>query len=328
MKRPEKNQSGVALMVVLWIIVLLTALATEFVSAMKTEVHTTRNYKEDIESYNLAKAGINLAMAELLKTARFHSSNSAYGFIVGKVPILSNQPQVSNQANQTSEPVAEFDIIQRTDIPLGAGTVSYTIQDENGKVNVNTASRELLIKVLMISGVEVGELRDVIADSILDWIDSDDNFRLNGAETEYYQSLNPPYKPKNGAIHSVDELIRVKGITEEILYGSAQTDSGATYVGLDKFLTVLNVSSVNPNTASPQILSLYYPPEQVRQIVETREIKGYFSNTVSTHFKITATGRIANSKTNHTVVAIIEKLGNTNEATLLIRYWNDNAINL
>ena len=56
-------------MVVLWIMVLLSALATEYLMSMKTEVHTTRNFKEDIESYQLAKAGINLAMAELMKTA-------------------------------------------------------------------------------------------------------------------------------------------------------------------------------------------------------------------------------------------------------------------
>ena len=323
-----------ALMVVLWILVLLTALAMEFVSAMKTEVHTTRNYKEDIESYNLAKAGINLAMAELMKTAQFHSYNSTYGFIVGKVPPQDNSPTIMNQANLIKQPnapgetPAAFDIIQRADIPLGVGTVSYTIQDENCKVNLNKASRELLIKVLTASGVEVGERQDIIADSILDWIDRDENFHLNGAESAYYQTLNPPYKSKNSEFYSVDELIMVKGVTQEILYGSAQTEAENTLLGLDKFLTVLNTNFVNPNTASFQLLLLYYPQNQANTIIAAREEKGYFNNTVSTHFKITSTGRINNSKTNHTISAIIEKLGNANNATLLVRYWNDNTTNL
>ena len=45
-------------MVVLWVLVLLMAMATEFAFSMKGEVNTTRNFKEDIETYHLAKAGI------------------------------------------------------------------------------------------------------------------------------------------------------------------------------------------------------------------------------------------------------------------------------
>ena len=59
MKKHNSNQSGIALMIVLWVLVLLMALATEFAFSMKMEVNTTRNYKEDAESYYLAKAGLN-----------------------------------------------------------------------------------------------------------------------------------------------------------------------------------------------------------------------------------------------------------------------------
>ncbi len=311
-------------MVVLWIMVLLTALATEFVSAMKTEVHTTRNYKEDIESYNLARAGINLAMAEILQTAQFHSYNNTWGFIVGKPAEASPLPGADNKSAGNT---GNFKLIQRNDIPLGAGTISYSIQDENGKINLNAASRDQLIKVLTVSGLEIGELRDIIADSILDWIDKDDDTRLNGAESKYYLSLNPPYRAKNGDFYSVDELIKVRGVTEEILYGSTQAVIGdrPRYLGLDKFFTVQNVNTLNPNTASPQLLSLYFPEEQAQQILVDREEKGYSTIAVSTHFKITSTGKINNSQTTHTIVAIIEKIGNDNKSTLIARYWNDNA---
>ena len=79
MKKLNSNQSGIALMIVLWVLVLLMALATEFAFSMKMEVNTTRNYKEDTESYYLAKAGLNLALAELLKDASFHSIHDEYG---------------------------------------------------------------------------------------------------------------------------------------------------------------------------------------------------------------------------------------------------------
>ena len=83
MKKLNSNQSGIALMIVLWVLVLLMALATEFAFSMKMEVNTTRNYKEDTESYYLAKAGLNLALAELLKDASFHSIHDEYGWITG-----------------------------------------------------------------------------------------------------------------------------------------------------------------------------------------------------------------------------------------------------
>ena len=84
MHRPEKNQNGIAMMVVLWVLVLLIALATEFAFSMKMEINTTRNFKEDFESYYLAKAGIALAMSELLKPARFHSIHPDHGWASGK----------------------------------------------------------------------------------------------------------------------------------------------------------------------------------------------------------------------------------------------------
>jgi general secretion pathway protein K len=331
MNRPEKNQSGIAMMVVLWIMVLLSALATEYLASMKTETHTTRNFKEDIESYQLAKAGVNLAIAELMKTAMLHTYNEQIGFLVGKTPIINPAaPNDPNAPPPSNEPV--FDVVERLNIPLGFGTVSYWIQDENGKININTASRELLIKAMTVSGLQIGELRDTIADSILDWIDKDENKHLNGAESEYYKTLSPPYNAKNADLYSIDELIKVKGMTEEILYGTPQntvtSEDTTSYLGLDKFFTVLNVSTVNPNTAPLHILQLYYTESQIEKIFEARAEKGYFSNSISTHFRITSTGRINNSKTNHTIVAIVEKMGNDKRSTLLIRYWNDNLTNI
>ena len=75
----HNNQSGIALMVVLWVLVLLIALATEFAYSMKGEVNATKNYKEDIEAYHIAKAGINLAMAEILYPSSFHANIKTMG---------------------------------------------------------------------------------------------------------------------------------------------------------------------------------------------------------------------------------------------------------
>ncbi|TVQ01592.1 MAG: general secretion pathway protein GspK [Planctomycetaceae bacterium] len=58
-----------------------------------------------------------------------------------------------------------------------------------------------------------------IADAILDWLDEDDEPRPFGAELEYYSALPTPYAPKNGPIDSVEELLLVRGVTPELLFG-------------------------------------------------------------------------------------------------------------
>ena len=309
-------------MIVLWVLVLLSALATEFAFSMRTEVNATRNYKEDVESYYLARAGIQLAMAELLKEARFHSIHPTYGFIAG-IP-------KQFKAEKSEKEISEYEIVNRTDIELGNGTVTYQITDENGKTNINRASREVLIKILSASGIKIGEQQDVIADSILDWIDEDDEHRLNGAESDYYQSLPNSYNAKNEPFDSLDELLRVKGINREILYGTENEgfSNEGNFLGLINFITIQDIRIFNPNTAHLEALRIYYADEKIPEISQSIEEKGYYDDTLSSHFRIEATGRVNNSVAKHTIVAIAQKFGIDEEATLLIRYWKDNALNL
>ena len=72
-------------------------------------------------------------------------------------------------------------------------------------------------------GVAPGEATPIV-NSILDWIDPDDQTHPEGAETQYYQGLNPPYAAKNGPIDDISELLLIKGVTPEIYYGGVLTN--------------------------------------------------------------------------------------------------------
>jgi len=260
--RHHKNQNGVALMVVLWVLVLLIALATEFAFSMKGEVNTTRNYKEDIQAYHLAKAGIHMAMAEILYPSSFHASHQDFGLIMGDSTRGSERG--STQSGKTA-----YRTSIRQEIELGSGIISYSLQDENSKIPINKTTRNTLVKVLTSAGIESKEKKDVIADSILDWIDADKNHRLNGAENDFYQNLIPPYFAKNAPIENLDELSKIRGIDEKILYGTNQRK------GLINFFTTYNVKSVNPNTASPEVLSIIFSESQAKSIMKERGKKGF-----------------------------------------------------
>ena len=343
MKKLKDNQRGIALMAVLWVLVLLIALATEFAFSMKMEVNTTRNYKEDTESYYLSKAGLNMAMAELFKEARFHSIHPEHGWIIGNVLTASiankstsspgqEDPDTEESQGQDGlgeeETVQDFDIVNRTDIKLENGSITYTIRDENGKISVNSASKNTLDKLLQFSGVEDKIERSTISDSILDWIDTDKNHRLNGAEDDYYRKQNPPYYAKNGPIETIDELLKIRGMTEEILYGSEESDDEDKKTGIANHLTIYKISTVNPNTASEEVLNILFEAKQASKILINRNTKGFHSNTLSNFFHITSTGKIAGSRTEHTIKAIVEKSISGKKAQMTIHYWNDNVLNL
>ncbi|KMP10365.1 hypothetical protein UZ36_07860 [Candidatus Nitromaritima sp. SCGC AAA799-C22] len=314
--RPERNQKGIALMVVLWALVLLLALATEFAFSMKAEVNTTRNFKEDVESYHLAKAGIHLAMAEVLMPATFHASDPDLGLISGIPPVPATGTPEPEEEEGEKKTYRSF---ERQEIPIGKGSVTYTIEDENSKVPINKTTRDTLVKILTIAGVEVGAKRDTIADSILDWIDADDDHRLNGAENDYYKNRSPSYLAKNGPIENLDELLKIRGIDEDLLYGSDEPG------GLNRFFTVYDIKTINPNTASEEVITAMFNESQAKLIVSTREEKGFYNNTTSDYFRIRSTGNIEGSPAQHSITAVVQKLTGKDGPTLFIHYWNDNS---
>ena len=89
---------------------------------------------------------------------------------------------------------------------MGRGNASVEIIDETGKINVNLAPNYLFYNLLIAVGLDEQEA-DIITDSIEDWRDRDDLHRLNGAESDYYQSLPEPHLAKNGPLDVPEEEI-------------------------------------------------------------------------------------------------------------------------
>ncbi|MEI4908121.1 type II secretion system protein GspK, partial [Klebsiella pneumoniae] len=87
----------------------------------------------------------------------------------------------------------------------GDGKVTLHIRDMESRVNINIAGPDVLQQGLTLMGVDASEVPS-ITDSILDWIDADDATHLNGAESDYYEGLQPSYSAKNGPIDDMSEL--------------------------------------------------------------------------------------------------------------------------
>jgi general secretion pathway protein K len=143
-----------------------------------------------------------------------------------------------------------------------------------------------LRKIIGQFGLE-GEARDVIVDSILDWRDPDDFYRVNGAENDYYQSLKEPYQCKNGNFDSIEELLLVKGVTPELFHGrkAVKTGEGEAQegrIGLKEIFSIYAPGAqIDINSATAVALRgiLGIPGEVAEKIVKAREEKKFDSQT-------------------------------------------------
>jgi general secretion pathway protein K len=151
---------------------------------------------------------------------------------------------------------------------------------EAGKVNINLVSESMLRKIIGLFGLE-GETKDIVVDSIVDWRDPDDFYRLNGAEEAYYQSLKEPYHCKNAPFDSIEELLLVRGVTPALFYGRNDRKKGegeekVLPSGLKDIFSIYSPSGqVDINSAPPVVLKivLAIPEDLLEKIVKAREEK-------------------------------------------------------
>jgi DNA uptake protein ComE-like DNA-binding protein len=112
--------------------------------------------------------------------------------------------------------------------PIAGGTVSLTMTELESRININTADGPLLQQTLTAMGADANDI-SVVSDSILDWIDPDDNTRPAGAESDYYLGLTPSYNAKNAPIDNLDELQLVKGVTRDMFNGGSSAQSNTPF---------------------------------------------------------------------------------------------------
>src|SRR5262249_25629512 len=113
------------------------------------------------------------------------------------------------------------------DVPSESLPYRFGVTDECGKINLNAlmkldSSGQILHNMLLM----LPNMTEDIANSILDWLDADDEPRESGAESDTYSSLTPPYRAKNGPLDSLEELLLVKGMTPQLLFGNDRNRNG------------------------------------------------------------------------------------------------------
>jgi len=249
---------------VLWVIAILSVIVLEFCFAMRTEVNIAKNYKEETQLYAIAGAGIQRAMAELIYKHDLRIQQWRKTLVTEEVPSEKKEWTTDGRSYSLS---------------FEQGICEIRIMSEAGKMNINTVSEPTLRKIIGQMGLEEVK-RDIVVDSILDWRDPDDLYRINGAENDYYQSLKEPYYCKNGNLDSMEELLLVRGVTSNLFYGREEEkeEKGPTVnrVGLkDIFSIYAPGEEIDINSASSPVLRvvLGLPNDLAQRIIKAREEK-------------------------------------------------------
>jgi general secretion pathway protein K len=288
--RTGRRESGIALLLVVWIMTLLTVIALEFVDSTRLKARAEHNKLDDLEARALAIAGYKAAVASLNDDIK-----------------LSLDEDEKEHLLITYAGEAEGTLAEKEDVPLGAGTYSYTIRSEDGLVDLNRARRDQLGNLLQRCGVDLGVERDVVIDSIVDWRDHNSPFHeANGAEEDYYRGLDPPYSCKDGDFDVVEELQLVRGIRDNPrLFFGGEVD-GKTFPGLRDLVTVFHDPAPAVGRPGGGVRLNATAPEDVREALGIQAPQPAKTPPDLSYYRITATG-MTRSKVSRKLQAVVSR---------------------
>jgi general secretion pathway protein K len=129
----------------------------------------------------------------------------------------------------------------------GTGRVFVSIEDEAGRVDLNSARESLMLAILEGLGVGGEDGRRLFA-TLADYQDPDSEVRADGAEAEAYRSAEMRTGPRNAPLESVDELDRVVGWPADIR--TRLKPLATVYSGL---------SGIDPEHAAQELIDLLAP---------------------------------------------------------------------
>jgi hypothetical protein len=180
-----RSCNGSVLILVLWVLVLLSFLAEQYLGHNRGKAGLAANGWNSLRQEQAVDSVIQL-------------------FSTDAWPIPDQQP------------------VEGTwyDFSPGGIDLKVKVEDESKKIDVNTAQdQEIRQAILARLGEERFDEADELADAVLDWRDSDSLTRTNGAEAGYYKDQGLPYEPADGPFKVLTELLLVRGMTADIFWG-------------------------------------------------------------------------------------------------------------
>lgn len=221
----RSGEQGIALVLTLLVVALLTVLIVEYDFRTRLDARSAANFRDDTGAYLLADSVVQAVRGVLHKdyterAKRPYDANTEEWHNLGvMLPLLLPMLQTTTGGDSSvsvivADETGKLDLNQLVLDPSLANAAA-TVKTEKGKL---VAQRAGVLQQLLIEEMEMDPVDAAAAvRSVQDWVDEDDNERLDGAESSYYSTLEPPYAARNGPLRTFDELVMIKGFNRELV---------------------------------------------------------------------------------------------------------------
>jgi type II secretory pathway component PulK len=189
----SRRTSGTVLIVTIWVVLVLAGLALVFARSMRVSAIVAANHTASLEAECIAAGAAEYIRAQLVKGE--------------EEEMTPDEKSDLYQAMEVGE--GYFWVLHSN---LGDDDdYAYGLTDEASKINLNSASQEMLQNLPGMTAE--------LAASIIDWRDEDSEVSTGGAESEYYLLQSEPYNCKNAPLQTVEEILLIKDASAELLFG-------------------------------------------------------------------------------------------------------------
>jgi hypothetical protein len=217
-RMPKMRRNGTVLLLVLVVVVILSLAGFSFTAFTYTEHKAARLQGDLLES----EQAVQSAETYLLRLLELPLEQQKQLGGLEDAPDRFRDISLADRSAESKQESPHFTVLSPR-IETGQLTgLRYGLLDASSKLNlarirqwelaVPDAGKQALL--------QLPNMTETLADAILDWIDADDQPRPFGAETEFYTSLETPYRPRNGLPRAIEELLLVRGMSRSILFGA------------------------------------------------------------------------------------------------------------
>ncbi|MCB1665385.1 MAG: general secretion pathway protein GspK [Pseudomonadales bacterium] len=250
-----RQQRGSVIIIVLWTTILLTILVTVMAGKVQLSARTAFHNREAATDLARIDSAMNQAEMELILETMQRPID-----YIPETDEDGNYREPRNRFN--GQPLSLY-------YPAGDDMV-VRIYDHTGKINLNNLranEMRLLIEKRLGPDADRQQVNELV-EAWSDWTDLNDQPGINGAERDYYESLDPPYSPRNNSeLDSVEELRLIRGYDE--LFKDVNLDAAFTIYG--------STQTVNLNFATREAMQLLpgLNDELIEEIIAYRERKDF-----------------------------------------------------
>lgn len=265
LQRSHKSSRGIALVLVMWVLALLTVMALALTQIQRTESALTANQLESARFRAQAEAVVSLVALDLLSTPSTTFDDAAMVWI----------PDGRTRAFQ-----------------LDGEELLVTLSNDGSKLDLNSITAEQLVSLMQVTQDELSldiPRLEQIADAIVDWRDENNLSMPNGAEDADYEAEGMPYGAADRPFQSVEELQQVLGMSRSIYAAIApflrvETGQGNPYAAFSAGQgqgqgSARATGQIDETFAAAPVLAVLngYSLDNAQQIVEQR-FQGLFAD--------------------------------------------------